>query len=501
MSGLALALSYSPSVPAAWASVAHLEESGLGRLLRSLHAHGATFLLVVVALHLLQTALSGAYRAPREVTWWLGLLLLVLLLGFCITGSLLPWDERGYWATRVTVGIAAGTPVVGPPLAAALVGGRELGNLTLTRFYTLHAMLLPLLLLAFGAAHVLGVRRHGITPIARGGPDEPFWPRQALYDGAFSLLLLAGLLALALAAPAPLQAPAAPAGVASARPDWYFLPLFQLLKLVPERVATLLIPALAAVFLAALPVLDRGARSRLPVMLVLAGGLASAVALGVAAVQADRASPTFTAEREAADRRARKARELARTRGVPPEGALAMLEDQPEERGKRLFAAACAQCHGATAGKGPPLGQGYLSRAWIRGVIEHPDAPAYFGRTTISGMEGAAALGADKLARLADFVHALRSTAPEDPALESGRRLFQQEGCTECHTLSAAEPSAAPSLAGYGSAAWLRGLLSNPGGALYYDTQNQMPGFSGKLAARDLDDLVVYLKSLEEGAP
>ena len=83
----------------------------------------------------------------------------------------------------------------------------------------------------------------------------------------------------------------------------------------------------------------------------------------------------------------------------------------------------------------------------------------------------------------------------------AGKKLFHKAGCAECHTLIAAEPSAGPSLAGYGSAAWLRGLLSNPGGALYYDAQNQMPGFGGKLAARDLDDLVVYLQSLEEGAP
>ena len=96
LSGLALALSYSPSVASAWASVARLELSPLGHLLRALHAHGATLIIVVVSLHLLQTALFGAYRAPREVTWWLGLLLLGIVLLFALTGSLLPWDERDY---------------------------------------------------------------------------------------------------------------------------------------------------------------------------------------------------------------------------------------------------------------------------------------------------------------------------------------------------------------------------------------------------------------------
>src|SRR5205807_7077473 len=158
-SGLALAMSYSASVPAAWASVARIEQSGLGHLLRGLHAHGATFLLAVAGLHLMQTALYGAYRKPREATWWLGLVLLGLLLAFCLTGSLLPWDERGYWATRVTLGIAGTVPVMGPSLQRVLAAGPELGNLALTRFYAVHAMLLPLLLLALAAAHVAGMRR------------------------------------------------------------------------------------------------------------------------------------------------------------------------------------------------------------------------------------------------------------------------------------------------------------------------------------------------------
>ena len=494
-SGLGLALSYSASVPAAWASVARLEESHLGHLLRAVHAHGATFLLAVVSLHLLQTALSGACRAPREVTWWLGLLLLVLLLAFCITGSLLPWDERGYWATRVTVGIAAS---VSPSVARALVGGAALGNLTLTRFYALHAVLLPLLLLVFAAAHVAGVRRHGITPPPNAAGDEPFWPRQALYDAAFSLLLLAALLALALRVPAPLLAPADPAGAASPRPDWYFRPLFQLLKLVPEWVATLLVPSLAALFLAALPFLDKPARRRLPLMLALTGGFVAAIALGAASYRADARSPDFQRELREGDRRAALARDLARRQGVPPEGALSLVQNQPDARGKRLFARACAECHGlADSAKAPVLEGGFLSRAWIRGALEHPDAPAYYGRTKLSGMESASGLGEEQLALLTGFLYALRSHASTEPALESGRRLYQQSGCADCHALDGAAPAGGPTLAGYGSAGWLRGLLRDPGAAAYYDAQNAMPDFGTRLGAGDLDDLVAYLVSLE----
>ena len=505
LSGLGLALSYSPSVPAAWASVARLEQSGTGHLLRALHAHGATFLLVVASLHLLQTALSGAYRAPREVSWWLGLVLFGVLFAFCITGSLLPWDERGYWATRVTIGIAA---QVSPGTARVLSAGADLGNLTLTRFYALHAMLLPLVLVALGTAHVAGVHRHGVTPPpgADLSKDEPFWPRQALYDAAFALLLLAGLLALALQSGAPLQAPADPAGAASPRPDWYFRPIFELLKHVPEKVATLLVPGAAALFLALLPVLDRKGTRRLPVLLALAGGFAGAVGLGALSYRADARSPVFQQAERDGEQRAARARSLAAARGVPPEGALAMLQDQPDERGKRLFARACAECHGEPAGPAVPaataphLGKGFLSRAWIRGALERPDDPAYWGHAKISGMESYAALGEEKLSRLTSFLYALRSHAAQDPRLDSERRLYLQAGCAECHALEEGKAAGAPSLAGYGSAKWLTGLLRDPGAAFYYDAQNRMPDFGTRLAPADLDDLAAFLSSLE-GAP
>ncbi|MGE5048406.1 MAG: cytochrome b, partial [Deltaproteobacteria bacterium] len=350
-SGIALAFSYSASVPAAWASVARIEGSALGHLLRGLHAQGATFLLAVAGLHLAQTALFGAYRAPRQATWWLGLLLLAILLAFCLSGSLLPWDERGYWATRVTVGIAGSAPVVGRSLQALATGGGEFGNLTLTRFYAVHATLLPLLLLAFAAAHVAAMRRHGVTPHPRSGVSgggEPFWPRQALYDSAFALLLLGALFFAAARTGAPLQGPADPAGAANPRPEWYFRPLFELLKLMPpslEALGAFGLPLLAGAFLFALPFVDRDARRRPAVLATLAGGFLAAAALCAASYRSDAKSPQFVRAEIQSRARAEKALLLARTRGVPPEGALAMIESQPEERGARLFARVCTECH------------------------------------------------------------------------------------------------------------------------------------------------------------
>lgn len=511
VSGLALALSYSPGVTTAWASVARLELTGLGRVLRALHAHGATFILAVVALHVLQTALAGAYRAPREVTWWLGLVLLGIVLALALTGSLLPWDERGFWATRVTASIVATVPLAGPPLERALIGGAELGNLSLTRFYALHAVALPLLLLLVAAAHLFAVRRHGITAIrsdaSGSGNAEPFWPRQALYDLAFSLLLLSGLLALALAWPAPLGAPADPTGPALPRPEWYFRPLFQLLALTPaplERAATVLVPLCAAAFLGALPFLER----RGPALAVLIGGFLASAALGIGSYVSDARSPAFRRQQAAAERRARKALKLARA-GVPPEGGLALLMNQPEERGARLFARLCLECHklgGQGADKAPAM-DGYLSRDWIAGLVAHPEAPQYFGNTKIRGMESFAHLGAGKLGLLADFLVSLRDArgGPEtfSPAHDAGRRIFEAAKCGDCHQLEPGKPGLGPSLARYGSAEWLAGLVRDAGSPLYYDKENQMPAFGKALTDRQIGDLVAYLRTLSspEGGP
>jgi ubiquinol-cytochrome c reductase cytochrome b subunit len=501
LTGIGLAFSYSASVPAAWASVAHIEQSALGHLLRSLHFQGATFLLAVCALHLLQTAIYGAYRSPREITWWLGLVLLCLLLSFCLTGSLLPWDERGYWATRVTIGIAGSAPLIGPALERIASGGHEFGNLTLTRFYAVHAMLLPLLLAAFAAAHVAAMRRHGIKPLREPTWSEPFWPRQALYDAAFSLLLLAALLVLSLASPAPLQGPADPAGAANPRPEWYFRPLFELLKLMPaglEAVGTFGLPLLAAAFLFALPFIDRSARRRAPVLIAVVGGFLAAAGLGIASYRSDAASPQFALAQAMAAKRARRALELARTVGVPPDGALALLMNQPEERGARLFAHACIECHavhGSGGKKAPRLDQ-YLSRNWIRGALAHPESPDYYGNAKISGMESYEKLGDEKLTLLAEYLSALRSRRPDDPALESGRRLYQQAGCSECHSLVKGVDAGGPTLFKYGSAEWLRGLLRDAGAPSYYDVQNRMPDFGNRLAPEQIDDLVAFLLSL-----
>ncbi len=511
VTGLSLALGYSASVSSAWASVARLEATSLGHLLRALHAHGTTFILVLVGLHLLQTALAGAYRAPREVTWWLGLLLFAVLLAFALTGSLLPWDERGYWATKVTAGIAATVPLVGDRLARLLVGGADLGNLSLTRFFALHAVLLPALLVLLTSAHLFAVRRHGITPPLKADltREEAFWPRQALYDSAFAVLLLAGLLAFSLARGAPLGAPADPSGAAVPRPEWYFRPLFMLLSLLGgglEEVATVFVPLAVAAFLVLMPALDRGVTgitgyAKRPALWVLIAGMIGAIALGFASYVRDARDPQFQRQVAAAEKRAKKALRLAKS-GVPPEGGLALLNAQPEDRGQKLFAQRCLECHrvGGEGARKAPVLDGYLSVAWVQGVIAHPEAAEYFGNTKVRGMDAFEKLGREKLQLLAEFLVSLREVkgGPETflPRHDAGRRVFEQAGCGDCHSLKPGESGLGPTLARYGSNEWLLGLLRDAGSPVYYDGDNAMPAFGRTLSARDLDDLVAYLRTL-----
>jgi ubiquinol-cytochrome c reductase cytochrome b subunit len=204
-------------------------------------------MVVLLVLHLFQVVWAGAYRAPRELNWWFGIALMLLTLGFCLTGYLLPWDQKGYWATKVATNIMGGTPVFGPYLQRVLVGGSDYGNQTLTRFYGLHVGLLPILLVGALAVHIALFRRHGITPPRDARGMGRFWPEQFFRDNIAALAIYCILVFLVVReGGANLDAPADPSSANyPARPEWYFLALFQLLKLLPgklELIGTIVIP-------------------------------------------------------------------------------------------------------------------------------------------------------------------------------------------------------------------------------------------------------------------
>jgi ubiquinol-cytochrome c reductase cytochrome b subunit len=513
--GVALAFVYTPSVTGAWASVAYLESTvPAGAIVRGLHHFGASALVVVLALHLGQTALFGAYRKPRELTWWSGLALGGLILAFSLTGYLLPWDQRGYWATQVATDIAGSVPLVGAGLERLLEGGNGLGNLTLTRFYATHVLLLPAATVALLAFHLFAFRKHGVTPHWKADDRVGrFWPDQLWRDALLAFIAVLATLLLAWHG-APLQAPADPSGHAEPRPEWYFLPLYELLKLFSGRaevVASIVVPAAGIALLAGLPFLDRSKelspRWRWRPLLALALLATGAATLGIRSLLDDRHDPRVVRTEAMAEVDAKRAIELARG-GVPPEGALALLQRDPGYRGGKLFDLRCAGCHAPASPeleKAPRL-EGLLSPSWIEGLLRDPDATVYYGHTkSAKGMDSYVSRGAEKLAALSTFLAALKAhdVAPEKlPAeLGAGLREFKADNCDTCHSLTPGEASAAPNLAGYGGERWLDQLLDDPGGPLAYGAENGMPSIRGKLSADDRAALVTFVRSLRGDAP
>ena len=169
--GILLAMNYVPSPDHAHDSVQYIESSVLfGRYIRGLHHWGATFMVVVVALHLLRVLLMGAYKYPREATWWVGVGLFLLVMGFSFTGYLLPWDQKAYWATAVGTNIAGQSPLVGRYVSLVMKGSNQLGAATLARFYAIHVLLLPVLTGGAILGHLFLVVWHGISePPERSG--------------------------------------------------------------------------------------------------------------------------------------------------------------------------------------------------------------------------------------------------------------------------------------------------------------------------------------------
>ncbi len=164
LTGVFLAMYYTPTPEAAYDSVRHLtNDVFMGEFVRGMHRWGATVMVILVFLHMGRTFFFGAYKYPRELNWIIGVVLLVLTLAMGFTGYLLPFDQRSYWATIVGVNINASGPLLGPYLADFLRAGPEFGATTLPRFYSIHMLLLPGLIAALIGAHLYLVAKLGTT--------------------------------------------------------------------------------------------------------------------------------------------------------------------------------------------------------------------------------------------------------------------------------------------------------------------------------------------------
>jgi quinol-cytochrome oxidoreductase complex cytochrome b subunit len=275
ITGILLAIYYQPTPDAAYDSILFImNQTNFGWLIRSVHAWGANLMILFCVLHLLRIFFQGVYKAPRELTWGTGVFLLLVTLGFGFTGYLLPWDQRAFWATVVGSEIAGAVPIIGEQALTFLRGGLDVTAQTLSRFYGVHVLVLPASLVALLAVHITLLHQQGLadptgrqkaattatskTETERKKKDLlPFFPNYVLDEVIAWYVMLAILIILASLFPAGLEEPADPLRTPEhAKPEWYFLFLYQGLKVVP-RIVGVTIPILAVLLLLVLPFIDR----------------------------------------------------------------------------------------------------------------------------------------------------------------------------------------------------------------------------------------------------
>ena len=335
VTGVYLMFFYTPSVSSAYGDMQRLRTGvGFGQLIRNVHRWSAHLMVVVVILHLARVFLAGAYKQPRQFNWALGVFLLLATLGFSFTGYLLPWDQLSYWAVTVGTNLVNYVPVLGGTIRDLLLGGEQIGQVALLRFYVLHVAVLPVVLTSVLAVHIWRVRKDGfavrqadVGAFAEQASERPTstvepelqpdsarlrllgvvdresvtaedrttdvtvfsWPHLLVRHVVVALGATAVVIALGVAFAAPLRDLAnANATPEPAKAPWYFVGLQELLSHFDPLVAGVLIPAGAVLSLIVLPYIDRNPatearRRRVAILLfcVLAG-----VALGLTVVGA-----------------------------------------------------------------------------------------------------------------------------------------------------------------------------------------------------------------------
>ena len=532
VTGTLLWMFYAPSAQTAWESVYFLQYHVAGGwFLRGVHHYMAQAMIVLLVLHLMQVVIDGAYKAPRELNFWFGVLMMGVTLALSLTGYLLPWDQKGYWATAVATNLMAEVPLIGPALQKIVVGGSEYGHHTLTRFFALHAGVLPASLVALVVAHIYLFRKHGIhVKEPRPKRDSYFWPDQVLKDAIACLAVLLAVVALTIYfRGAPLGPPADPSNEFPARPEWYFLFLFQLLKYVPAFWGAVIIPAFLGLWMFLTPFIGKskgGHQFNVGFWWVLIAGSAALTGM---AISEDQANLKHGAAIEEANWKSDRVIKIADSEGIPPAGAVTLLRKDPQNQGRRLFAAHCASCHRYNGhdGRGFPVDEpqsaadlaGFASVEWITELLDydHYVSEKYFGGTKFKDGTMARKVLAkytdEEKELLPDIARLLADGAqlPYEESLDEDTReellslyynddLKFEDGraCIECHDIDSEDEGSAPDLTGYGSREWLIAFIENPEDKRFYGKKNdRMPcyGRDGKLKDEEIAILVDWIRS------
>ncbi len=495
--GMLLAFNYAPTPGDAYNSLRYIvTEVAGGRLIRGLHHWGASAMIVVVVLHMAQVFLYGAYKRPRETTWLAGVALLVLTLAYGLTGYLLPWDNRAYWGTVVVTRMAGQAPLAGPYLARLLGGSGPVGVVTFARFYGMHVLLLPPATFLLIAVHVYLVRKHGVAeaPGDEVLPPKSFFPAQAFKDTVAIFAVFATVFVMAAAVHVPLEELADPTDTSYVpRPEWYFLFLFQALKLLTgplEAIGGVVLPGMAILALALVPFLDRGrvvrATRRFGAIACLALAALGWGGLTAAAMRGGKARPETAASAESG-------------------GAVAWERLTPEElAGVAYFRQEqCVSCHRVGDGPdavGPDLTRVTIHKdaAWMIDHFKRPSSvrpgtsmpPVQLSDAQLN------ALAAFLLKRTPEKAAALRD-APEFAV--QGAALYQQSQCGGCHVANGAGMPVGPELNGLAarrSREWVRAHFADPA---KLSPNSIMPPYRFRPA--EMDAITRYLFALPAPPP
>ena len=490
--GALLAFNYAPTPGEAYNSVRYImtQLTG-GPLIRGLHHWGARMMLIIVVLHMIQVFIYGAYKKPREATWVVGVVLLLITLAFGLTGYLLPWDNRAYWGTVVTTQIASQAPLAGPYLLRLLGSQGAVGNVTFSRFYALHTVLLPPLTMIIIGVHIFLVRKHGVAAVVGDtAPKRKFFPEQVYKDTVGVVVAFLILFVMAVVARAPLGRLADPTDTTYIpRPEWYFLFLFQTLKLFKgplEAVGSVVLPGAAVLTLFLMPFIDRGPAVRLGkrtfaitlvVLAVIAWTGLTTAAVVTTPKNAESAEEPGALPATEASPAAMPAVSSSQATGEtvtpsfpgPSLAAWQRLSTQ-ELFGLGLFKKqGCTGCHpvGGAKGIGPDLSKMPMEHRNVAWMVPHFRDPA---RVIPGSVMPPINLGPLHLNALSLFVLAMTDQneaellkAPD--FVTAGAAVYQSNHCDSCHRISGFGTSVGPALDGVGlrrDRAWLEKHFADP---------------------------------------
>jgi ubiquinol-cytochrome c reductase cytochrome b subunit len=527
VTGFFLWVYYSPSAQTAWESVYFLQTDVAGGwLLRAIHHYSAHVLLALLILYVVQIILTGAYRAPRELVFWATVGLGLCALAAVLTGDLLSWDQNGYAATKTRTGFLTFLPLVGEGLLKIAIGGPgpALGHLTLTRFFALHvgvfSAAFALLLIVRGV-----LARRASAQAAAAGNATPYWPAQAWRSAVACLVVMGVVLLLACQhgtvppqAGATLLSPADtdPANsYDAARPEWFLVGVYEFSHFFAGQWAIIpifIVPGLLVVIVLAMPFLAQRTIGQVFNVVFTIALLVALVGMSYYSLAKDRANQAHQTAIALEKQQAQRVCELARHEGIPPTGALTLLRNDPKTQGRRLFLQNCASCHPHSAGGdlasvediklekplAPDL-HGFATRPWIAGLLNPKEivSPRYFGNTKLRSSkmvtfvkETLGDLDAGEKKKLQKAVMALSAEAKlpsqsdldkkDIKAIEEGRELIAEFGCTDCHKFrDKGKLGDAPELTGYGSPEWTAGIIGNPAAKRFYGKLNdRMPAYA-----------------------